>query len=57
MGFCSPAWGSERVAWPAFAPMPLRDSMTLTIRYQLTGIVTKIEWMNPHARFYIGREG
>ncbi len=48
-------------SWPALVCSPPRRSwrISFTAEYDaakpvtLTGAVTKVEWMNPHARFYI----
>jgi len=43
----------------AFAAMPLAAHHSMRAEYDMSkvvtiqGVVTKIEWMNPHARFYI----
>jgi hypothetical protein len=39
--------------WPAFAHHAFAGEYDKDNPLSLTGIVTKIEWMNPHARFYI----
>ena len=41
------------MAWSAFAHHAFAGQYDIDNPIQLTGIVTKIEWMNPHARFYI----
>ena len=40
-------------AGPAFAHHAFAGEYDKDHPLSLTGIVTKIEWMNPHARFYI----
>src|SRR2546422_6974632 len=53
MGFLLAGLGLGVFAWPAFAHQALAGQYDKDTPIQLTGVVTKIEWMNPHARFYI----
>src|SRR3989442_4030893 len=53
MGFLLAGLGLSALAWPAFAHHAFAGQYDKDNPIQLTGIVTKIEWMNPHARFYI----
>ena len=53
MGFLFAGLGLGALAWPAFAHHAFAGQYDKDKQTQLTGIVTKIEWMNPHARFYI----
>ena len=45
--------GLSAFIWPAFAHHAFAGQYDKDNPLSLTGIVTKIEWMNPHARFYI----
>jgi hypothetical protein len=45
--------GLSPFIWPAFAHHAFAGQYDKDNPLSLTGIVTKIEWMNPHARFYI----
>ncbi len=53
IGFLLAGLGLGMLAWPAFAHHAFAGQYDKDSPIQLTGIVTKIEWMNPHARFYI----
>src|SRR2546421_2827527 len=53
MGFLLAGLGLSALAWSAFAHHAFAGQYDKDNPIQLTGIVTKIEWMNPHARFYI----
>src|SRR2546425_6191130 len=53
MGFLLAGLGLSALAWPAFAHHAFAGQYDIDNPIQLTGVVTKIEWMNPHARFYI----
>src|SRR5258708_3178304 len=50
IGLLAPA-----VPLPAHPPFPAEDAPPKPIK--LTGTVTKMEWMNPHARFYVDVKG
>jgi hypothetical protein len=41
------------VAVPAFAHHSVSAEFNMNQAVKLTGVVTKIEWMNPHAWFYV----
>ena len=45
--------GLALLAGPAFAHHAFAGQYDKDTPIQLTGVVTKIEWMNPHARFYV----
>ncbi len=45
--------GLALLAGPAFAHHAFAGQYDKDTPIQFTGVVTKIEWMNPHARFYI----
>ena len=45
--------GLSAFIWPTFAHHAFAGQYDKDNPLSLTGIVTKIEWMNPHARFYI----
>ena len=45
--------GLSALAWPLFGHHAFAGQYDKDNPIQLTGIVTKIEWMNPHARFYL----
>jgi hypothetical protein len=53
MSFLLAGLGLGTLAWPAFAHHAFAGQYDKDNPIQLTGIVTRIEWMNPHARFYI----
>ena len=53
MGFLLAGLGLGALAWPAFAHHAFAGQYDKDTPVQLAGIVTKIEWMNPHARFYL----
>jgi len=53
MGFLLAGLGLSALAWPVFAHHAFAGQYDKDNPIQLTGIVTKIEWMNPHARFYL----
>jgi len=53
MGFLLAGLALSALAWSAFAHHAFAGQYDKDNPIQLTGIVTKIEWMNPHARFYI----
>src|SRR5688572_27178955 len=40
-------------ALPVFAHHSLRAEFDASKRVKLTGVVTKVEWTNPHAWFYV----
>jgi hypothetical protein len=52
-GFLIAVLGLSAFVWPAFAHHAFAGEYDKDNPLRLTGIVTKIEWMNPHARFYI----
>jgi hypothetical protein len=41
------------VAWPAAAHHSFATQYDINAPVSLTGVVTKVEWTNPHARFYV----
>src|SRR2546425_7876816 len=41
------------LVWPVFAHHAFAGEYDKDNPVRLTGIVTRVEWMNPHARFYI----
>ena len=53
IGFLLAGLGAGLLAGPALAHHAFAGQYDKDAPIQLTGIVTKIEWMNPHARFYI----
>jgi hypothetical protein len=53
IGFLVAGLGLSALAWPALAHHAFAGEYDKDNPLHLTGIVTKIEWMNPHARFYI----
>src|SRR5436309_16088493 len=53
IGFLLAGLGAGLLAGPALAHHAFAGQHDMDAPIQLTGIVTKIEWMNPHARFYI----
>ena len=53
IGFLVTGLGLGALAWPVFAHHAFAGQYDKDSPIQLTGIITKIEWMNPHARFYI----
>lgn len=56
------AAGFVLVAGTAFAPVPTLAHHSFSAEFsreqtvELTGTVTRLEWMNPHARFYMNVE-
>src|SRR5256886_17414248 len=53
IGFLVTGLGLGALAWQVFAHHAFAGQYDKDSPIQLTGIITKIEWMNPHARFYI----
>ena len=53
IGFLVAGLGLSTFAWPAFTHHAFAGEYDKDNPIRLTGTVTKIEWMNPHARFYI----
>jgi len=53
MGLLLAGLGLSALAWSAFAHHAFAGQYDKDHPIQLTGVVTKIEWLNPHARFYI----
>jgi hypothetical protein len=53
IGFLVAGLSLSAFAWSAFAHHAFAGEYDKDNPLRLTGIVTKIEWMNPHARFYI----
>jgi hypothetical protein len=53
IGFVVACLGLGAFAWQASAHHAFAGEYDKDNPVRLTGIVTKIEWMNPHARFYI----
>ena len=53
LSFLLACLGLGVLAGPAFAHHAFAGQYDKDNPIQLTGTVTKIEWMNPHARFYI----
>jgi hypothetical protein len=53
IGFLVAGLGLSAFAWSAFAHHAFAGEYDKDHPLRLTGIVTKIEWLNPHARFYI----
>jgi hypothetical protein len=41
------------VAWPAASHHSFATQYDINAPVSLTGVVTKVEWTNPHARFYV----
>jgi hypothetical protein len=44
-------------AYPAFAHHSFATQYDADAPVSLTGVVTKVEWTNPHARFYLDVKG
>src|SRR5258708_8264893 len=53
IGFLIAGLGLSALAWSAVAHHAFAGEYDKDNPLRLSGIVTKIEWMNPHARFYI----
>jgi hypothetical protein len=53
LSFLVAGLGLGVLVWPAFAHHAFAGQYDKDNPIELTGTVTKIEWMNPHARFYI----
>ena len=48
--------GSALIVGPAIAHHSFSAEFDRNLPVNVTGYVTKVEWMNPHARFYIDAE-
>ena len=53
LGFAIASFGLLAAATPVFAHHSFAAEYDNAKPITLTGTVTKVEWMNPHARFYI----
>jgi len=51
--FCGLALAAGLMALPAFGHHSFAAEYDASKAMTLTGTVTKVEWMNPHARFYL----
>ena len=50
LGMAGLLWAS---AWPALAHHSAAAEFDVTKKIELSGVVTKVEWTNPHAHFYM----